>query len=166
MNKTPSSTRAITAADLTGQGTKHLSTLYLGPKSEWAKGRLVGALFADVKSAFPSVHHPRLLTILERMGFHAQTINLLENFLRDRQTTLSFSGFVSTLFNLTHGLPHGTPLSPLLYLLYNTALLELTDSIETATALGFIDDVVLLTTASDKHQLKSQIQTLAFRQNI
>lgn len=143
-------------------GDEALIHLVSWTKREWAKGRLVGALFADVKSAFPSVHHPRLLTILERKGVHTQTINLLENFLRDQQTTMSFNGFESTPFDLTHGLPQGSPLSPLLYLLYNNALLELTDSIKSATALGFIDDVALLTTASDKHQLKSQMQTLAF----
>lgn len=27
-------------------------------KKQWAKGKVVGALFANVKSAFPSVHHP------------------------------------------------------------------------------------------------------------
>lgn len=118
-----------------------------------------------MKSAFPSVHHPRLLTTLEAKGFHSQTLNLLHNFLDNRKTTLAFNGFESRAFGLTHGLPQESPLSPLLYLLYNNALLEITDKIETASALGFIDNVVFLTTASDKHFLRSQMQTLAFRQN-
>lgn len=147
-------------------GHEALTHLVSWTKKEWSKGRVVGALFADVKSAFPSVHHPRLLNILERKGFNTQTINILRTFLNKRQTTVSFNGFESQPYKLTHGLPQGSPLSPLLYLLYNNALLELTDSIDTATALGFIDDVVLLTTASNKHQLKSQMQTLAYRQNM
>lgn len=147
-------------------GHEALTHLVSWIKREWSRGNVVGALFADVKSAFPSVHHPRLLNILEKKGFHSQTVNLLHNFLHARRTTLAFDGFESKAFELTHGLPQGSPLSPLLYLLYNNALLEFTDKIENAAALGFIDDVVLLTAGSDTHRLRSQMQTLAYRQNI
>lgn len=133
-------------------------------KGERAKGKVVGALFADVKSAFPSVHHPRLLDTLEKKGINTQTINIISDFLSARTTTLTFNGFESQPFHLSHGLPQGSPLSPLLYLLYNSSLLATTDTIPTATALGFIDDVVLLSSASDTHQLGSQMRTLSFRQ--
>lgn len=131
---------------------------------EWAKGRVVGALFADFKSAFPSVHHPRLLDTMEEKGINTQTLNIVSDFLTTRSTTITFNGFESQAFHLSHGLPQGSPLSPLLYLLYNSSLLEITVSIPTATALRFIDDVVLLSSASDTHQLGSQMRTLSFRQ--
>lgn len=49
-------------------------------------------------------------------------------------------------------------------MLYNSSLLEITDTIVSAKALGFVVDVVLLSTAPDAHQLRSQMQTLSFRQ--
>lgn len=38
-------------------------------KAEWSKGKIVGALFADVKSAFPSVHPRAYLIHYRRMGY-------------------------------------------------------------------------------------------------
>lgn len=38
-------------------------------KAQWRAGFMVGAIFADVKSAFPSVHHPRVIHTLEYQGF-------------------------------------------------------------------------------------------------
>lgn len=147
-------------------GHEALTHLVSWVKREWAKGNKVGALFADVKSAFPSVHHPRLLSILEKKGFHSQTLNLINNFLTNWSTTLSFNSFESKPFQLTHSLPQGSPLSRLLYLLYNNGLLEATDNLTHSTAIGLIDDVVMLTTASDEHRLRSQMKTLTYQQNV
>lgn len=116
-------------------------------KSQWRAGRVVGAILADVKSAFPSVHHPRMIQTLETQGFHPQLINVINSFLSNRETCLSFNGFESHAFKLTHGLPQGSPLSPLLYLLYNNSLLVIPDTIQHSTSLGFVDDVILVTAA-------------------
>lgn len=89
---------------------------------------MVSAIFADVKSAFPSVHHPRMLKILETQGFPPDLIALIKSFLTNRETHLSFNGQNSSNFSLNHGLPQGSPLSPLLYLLYNNQLLALADT--------------------------------------
>lgn len=125
---------------------------------------MVGALFADVKLAFPSVHHPRLIDSLAQKGVNQEILNLIHKFLSNRETNLTFNGFESEPLALTHSLPQGSPLSPLLYLLYNTSLLDVADTTNHAEALGFIDNVFLLTSANDTHQLKGQMQTIAYRQ--
>lgn len=83
-------------------------------KAQWRAGRVVGAIFADVKSAFPSVHHPRMIQTLETQGFPPALINVIHSFLTGRNTYLAFRGFESGKFPLTHGLPQGSLLSPLL----------------------------------------------------
>lgn len=130
-------------------------------KSQWRAGRIVGSIFADVKSAFPSVHHPRMIDTLEIQGYPPQLINVINSFLTDRETHLSFNGFESQSFKLTHGLPHGSPLSPLLYLLYNNSLLSITDTHHHSASLGFVDDVVLITAAMNQHELCMKMQSLA-----
>lgn len=130
-------------------------------KSQWRAGRIVGAIFADVKSAFPPVHHPRMLHTLEMQGFPPQLINIIRSFLEPRETYLSFNGFDSKAFPLTHGLPQGSPLSPLLYLLYNNSQLHIADTHKHSTSLGFVDDVVLVTAAVNTHELSSKVQSLA-----
>lgn len=118
-------------------------------KAQWRDGRVVGAIFADVESAFPSVHHPRMIQTLETQGYPPELINIIQSFLSNRETHLSFNGFISHNFPLTHGLPQGSPLSPLLYLLYNTSLLSITNTHSFSESLGFVDDVVLLTSAEN-----------------
>lgn len=133
-------------------------------KAQWRAGRIVGAILADVKSAFPSVHHPRMLNILETQGFPPDLVNIVRSFLGDRETYLSFNGFDSNNFKLSRGLPQGSPLSPLLYLLYNNHLLSLADTHTHSTSLGFVDDVVLLTAAANQHELGRKTQALAHEQ--
>lgn len=130
-------------------------------KAQWRAGRVVGAIFADVKSAFPSVHHPRMIHILENAGYPPELINIIQFFLTGRKTYLSFKGFDSSPFSLDHGLPQGSHLSPLLYFLYKNDLLTITDTLNHSTSLGFVDDVVLLTAPANLHKLRQKVQILA-----
>lgn len=68
------------------------------------------------------------------------------------------------MFPLDYGLPQGSPLYPLLYLLYNNHLLALADTHANSTSLGFVDDFVLLTAAPNQHELHRQFQALAHDQ--
>lgn len=120
-----------------------------------------GSDLCHVKSAFPLVHHPRMLDTLGKLGFHPQLINVIESFLTGRRTYLAFNGFESDHFSLNHGLPQGSPLSPLLYLLYNNSLLSLPDTVTNSAGLGFVDDVILMTAAVNKYELRHKVQTLA-----
>lgn len=130
-------------------------------KAHWRAGRIVGAIFAAVKSAFPSVHHPRMIRALEEQGFHPELINLIQSFLTGRQTFLSFNGYKSDCFRFTHGLPQGSPLSPLLYLLYNNSLLEIPTADTHSASLGFVDEVILMTAALNSHEIQRKVQRLA-----
>lgn len=65
---------------------------------------------------------------------------------------------------MNHGLPQGSPLSPLLYLLYNNTLLSLPDSLTHSTSLGFVDDFILMTAAADHRELTTKVQSLAHAQ--
>lgn len=98
-------------------------------KAQWRAGCVVGAILADVNSAFCSVPHPRMLQTLETQGYHPQLLNIIHSFLTGREIFLSFNGFNSETFNLDHGFSQGSPLSPLLYLLYNNTLLDILDAI-------------------------------------
>ena len=71
-------------------------------KNQWAKGKVVGALFADVKSAFLSVHHPRLMDTLAKKGVNKEILNIIHEFLTNRETNLAFNGYESEPFSLTH----------------------------------------------------------------
>lgn len=97
----------------------HLTTW---SQNQRAKGRYVGTLFY-VKAAFTTVKPVRSAHTLNKQGFQPPMVHLGLAYLSKRLTTLSFSNFESNQKSLTIGLPQGSPLSVILYILYNSSLL-------------------------------------------
>lgn len=79
--------------------------------------------------------------MLHQMGFCPSMTYLVANFLTGRSTTLQLGDYQSQLKDLTIGLPQGSPLSVILYILYNTPLLRQADGIADTIYLGFLDYV-------------------------
>ena len=102
-----------------------------------------------------------MIHTLETQGFHPLLINVIRSFLSDRKTFLSFNGFDSHNFHLSHGLPQGSPLSPLLNLLYINSLLAIAETYVHSTSLGFVNNVVLTTAAVNQHEQSTKFQRLA-----
>jgi ribonuclease HI len=92
-------------------------------KEQWRKGNVVLALSLDVKGAFPSVNKDRLLEVLRRKGVPEEAVRWVESFMDDRTATLVHEGVSSDSHPFSFGLPQGSPLSPILYLFYNTDLI-------------------------------------------
>ena len=99
----------------------------------------------DVQDVFPTVNPQRLVDTLRRQGFCIPLINLITSYLDGRSTTIAFEDYESEPKKLNTGLPQGSPLSVILYILYNTSLLtQAVDLLETSS-LGFIDDMAFIT---------------------
>jgi hypothetical protein len=118
-------------------------------KSKWREGKVVAALFLDVKSAYPSVHPDRLIDYLFRLKCPTYLILTIADFLKDRSTTIRLDDFTSTAFPIKIGLPQGSPLSVILYILYNNSLLnkKFCTSLD-LVSIGYVDDVAHLVAAS------------------
>ena len=103
-------------------------------------------LSLDIKGAFPNTSHPRLLYILKQKGVPEWFRMVVEGFLRDRTTELRFGSFVGPVHRVATGLPQGSPLSPILFLLF---ISELHQSLATGKTRGiaFADDTDILTTS-------------------
>ena len=78
---------------------------------------LLGLL--DMSAAFDTVDHDILLHRLEEsFGFAGSVLNWLRSFLRGRTQQVVFNGLASTVAEVTSGVPQGSVLGPLLFLLY------------------------------------------------
>lgn len=110
---------------------------------KWREGKVVSGLFLDLKSAYPLVHKKRLIHTLTEKNCPAYLVRQIGTFLEDRTTDLRLQDYLSIKFNVEDGLPQGSPLSVILYLLYNSSLLIATKISFKADkiSLGFIDDV-------------------------
>jgi hypothetical protein len=93
-------------------------------KGQWRAGNAVVRLALDVSKAFVSVQKRRLTANLRARGLPAPACRWVDLFLSDRSCTLRLEGVVSEPIEWDSGFPQGSPLSPILFLAYNTPLLE------------------------------------------
>lgn len=118
---------------------------------KWREGKVVSGLFLDVKSAYPSVHKHRLADLLRKKVCPEYIVQQVEDYLNDRTTDLRLQDYTSEKFVVTDGLPQGSPLSVILYIIYNSSLLiDLdVDLKSNKVSLGFIDDITHLVADKD-----------------
>jgi len=87
-----------------------------------------------------TVHHDRLIHNMKQRRIPSQIVKLVESFLTERTTQLRFNGTTSADIKIEARIPQGSPLSPILFMLYNAELVEIPKAPD--LALGFIDDIV------------------------
>lgn len=116
--------------------------------------RKTSTLFLDVKGAFDHVSKNRLLAILRRLQLPNSLIAWVSSFLQDRLLRLSFDGQIEDFSNIESGIPQGSPISPILFLIYIRDLFDTTGDVSFRS---YIDDISL-TTASTS--LKKNVQIL------
>ena len=80
--------------------------------------KILSILFFDVKGAFDDVSKTRLLDIMQHLHLNPAVIRLTDTFLSNRQIGLTFDGVREDLQPVNTGIPKGTPISPILFLIY------------------------------------------------
>ena len=93
--------------------------------------------------AFDTVNHSILLAKLEHYGIRGTINKWFESYLSNRKHFVSINGFDSNLHDVNHGVPQGSVLGPLLFLIY---INDLNRSIKFSKTYHFADDTNLLIT--------------------
>ena len=109
-------------------------------KSHLDSNKFVSGIFIDLEKAFDTVNHEILCNKLSYYGFRGKVNDLIKSFLMNRTQFVSVNGVDSHLLNINCGVPQGSTLGPLLFLLYiNDLRFSLTYSI----ASDFADDTCI-----------------------
>ena len=91
----------------------------------WKNKKIYTTVFMDVAGAFNNVHHERLIHNLKKRRLPTSIAKWIRSFLQKRSTQLLFNGTKSQSIPTPAGIPQGSPLSLLLYMYYNTDLLDI-----------------------------------------
>ena len=75
-------------------------------------------IFIDLQKAFDTVNHKILLSKLEHYGIRGCALQWFRSYLSDRKQYVSVNGSNSDLLSITCGVPQGSVLGPLLFLIY------------------------------------------------
>ena len=105
------------------------------------RGLKTSTLFLDIKGAFDHVAREQLLGIMHRLRLPASLILWTWSFLSDRTLKLSFNGNTEDAKPIDTGIPQGSPISPILFLIYIRDLFLHLDGIK---PLSYIDDIALI----------------------
>ena len=82
------------------------------------QGSYACGIFLDLCKAFDTVDHGILLSKLEYYGIRGLAHDWFSSYLTNRKQYVSINGTDSNLQNITYGVPQGSVLGPLLFLLY------------------------------------------------
>ena len=103
------------------------------------KNQDVIAVFLDISRAFDRVWHDGLIFKLKEIGIEGEYINIIKGFLTDRKQRVVIDGKKSEWTSIESGVPQGSILGPLLFLVY---INDLIDSVESDIRI-FADDTFI-----------------------
>ena len=114
-------------------------------KLGWAKKKISHACFLDISAAFDAVWHKALLAKLRQINIKDNSLKLLQSYLKDRKAKTVVDGAESSEQPVDAGVPQGSRLGPLLFILF---INDIIDNLESTPHI-FADDTTLIATGSD-----------------
>ena len=102
--------------------------------------KVISVLFIDVKGAFDHVSANQLIKICINLGLPKSLCSWIDSFLVDRKIQLAFNNRTSIKTDIQIGIPQGSPISPILFLIYIRNLFQDLES----RGMSYIDDIGLV----------------------
>ena len=113
-------------------------------------------LYLDISKAFDSINHMNLLAKLAYYGIRGLAYNWIQNYLTDRKQYVVFNNVCSHELQLSCGIPQGSILGPLLFLIYINDLPNVSNALSYVI---FADDTNVFLSETDLDSLMYKMKT-------
>ena len=123
------------------------------------KGGTIDCVYFDFKKAFDKVPHPRLIYKAKQYGIKGDIINWIKSFLNSRIQQVVINGESSECKDVTSGIPQGSLLGPLLFVIF---INDLPHQVKSNMYL-FVDDTKVfrrISTKKDEEILQKDINEM------
>ena len=84
-------------------------------------------IYRDLSKAFDTIDHSILINKLEYYGIKGSHLRLIHSYLSNRKQYTEINNIKSNILSITTGVPHGSILVPLLFIIYINDLAEESD---------------------------------------
>ena len=123
-------------------------------------GEYTIGLYLDLSKAFDTVNHNILLNKLDHYGIRGHTLAWFESYLTNRKQYVLVDNNKSELGKITTGVPQGSVLGPLLFIIYMNDICNVIKN-NTAKLMLFADDTNLFISGKNPIQIKNDMEAEA-----
>ena len=120
------------------------------------------AVFLDLSKAFDTINHDILLNKLEHYGVRGVALEWFRSYLIGRSQFVHYGGCDSAGRDVTCGVPQGSVLSPLLFIIYTN---DLPNTLINTHSILFADDTTLYCSNSNISDARQFLENDLFRLN-
>ena len=121
-------------------------------------GLKAGMLLFDIQGFFDNINHNRLTQTFVDLGFAPELVRWCGSFLEDRTVRLKFNGQTSDPFDFEVGTPQGSPVSPVLSIIYTAPLLHKMKNWAGSTLGMYIDDGAIFACGREWKQIEETMR--------
>ena len=104
------------------------------------------AVYLDLSKAFDTLNHSILLDKLKFHGFRGTSFNLIKHYLSNRKQRVEIDRLRSSYINISTGVPQGSILGPLLFIIYMN---DLPNASRLFKCIIYADDTTLIANLND-----------------
>jgi hypothetical protein len=123
--------------------------------SNMNEGLLTGAVYLDLKKAFDTVDHQTVLKRMSSLGIKDTELSWFSDYLDNRKQCVRINNTESEYLQVNCGVPQGSILGPLLFILYVN---DLPNVIQNSKIFLYADDTLLLFASNDTNKIKRALE--------